>query len=152
MNRHKWFRGGITLLIAAMILAGCGTQSTGGSKDSATSTDSKVLTIANATDIESFDPHNNNNTASEAVLVNVFDYLLKNDSQQKKVPGLATSWEKVDDTTWRFHLREGVTFHNGDPFTAEDVKYTIERVAKDNTLKQNSYFKNIKEVKVVDEH
>ncbi len=154
MNRHKWFTSGITLLIAAIILAGCGAPSTGGSKDSAasTSTDSKVLTIANATDIESFDPHNNNNTASEAVLVNVFDYLLKNDSQQKKVPGLATSWEKVNDTTWRFHLREGVTFHNGDPFTAEDVKYTIERVAKDNTLKQNSYFKNIKEVKVVDEH
>ncbi|MGG1640456.1 ABC transporter substrate-binding protein [Paenibacillus sp. NRS-1782] len=154
MNRHKWFTSGITLLIAVMILAGCGAPSTGGSKDSAasTSTDGKVLTIANATDIESFDPHNNNNTASEAVLVNVFDYLLKNDSQQKKVPGLATSWEKVNDTTWRFHLREGVTFHNGDPFTAEDVKYTIERVAKDNTLKQNSYFKNIKEVKVVDEH
>lgn len=58
----------------------------------------------------------------------------------------------MNDTTWRFKLREGVTFHNGDPFTSADVKYTLERVAKDNTLKQNSYFKNIVEVKAVDEH
>lgn len=58
----------------------------------------------------------------------------------------------MNDTTWRFKLREGVTFHNGDPFTSADVKFTLERVAKDNTLKQNSYFKNIVEVKAVDEH
>lgn len=161
MRKHKWTSALLMLLIAMVVLTACGGNNGGGNaaapdaaKDNgnAPATADKILTIAGATDIESFDPHNNNNTASEAVLVNVFDYLLKNDSEQKKVPGLATSWEQVDETTWRFKLREGVTFHNGDPFTAEDVKFTIERVAKDSTLKQNSYFKNIVEVKVVDEH
>lgn len=148
----------ITLLAVALVLSACGGTSTGTDSNSASSGSegsgaaSTTLTIAAATDIESFDPHNNNNTSSEAVLVNVFDYLIKNDSEQNKVPGLAESWEQVDDTTWRFKLREGVSFHNGDPFTSTDVKYTIERVAKDETLKQNSYFKNIVEVKAVDEH
>ncbi|AIQ42497.1 ABC transporter substrate-binding protein [Paenibacillus sp. FSL R5-0912] len=161
MTKRKWTSGLLTFLVAAVVLSGCGgNNATGGNTaqsaapaagSNTAEQGSKVLTIANITDIESFDPHNNNNTVSESVLVNVFDYLLKNDSEQKKVPGLATSWEQVDDTTWRFHLREGVTFHNGDPFTAADVKYTIERVAKDSALKQNSYFKNIVEVKAVDD-
>lgn len=161
MRKHKWTSALLTLLIAMVVLTACGGGNGGGSaaapdaakgNGTAAETGGKTLTIANATDIESFDPHNNNNTSSEAVLVNVFDYLLKNDGGADKVPGLATSWEQVDDTTWRFKLREGVTFHNGDPFTGEDVKFTIERVAKDSTLKQHSYFKNIAEVKVVDEH
>ncbi|MEK4435687.1 ABC transporter substrate-binding protein [Paenibacillus sp. FSL K6-2862] len=158
MKKRQWTGMWITLLAVALVLSACGGTSTGTDSNSASSGSegsgaaSTTLTIAAATDIESFDPHNNNNTSSEAVLVNVFDYLIKNDSEQNKVPGLAESWEQVDDTTWRFKLREGVSFHNGDPFTSTDVKYTIERVAKDETLKQNSYFKNIVEVKAVDEH
>ncbi|WP_411346021.1 ABC transporter substrate-binding protein [Paenibacillus sp. WLX1005] len=154
MRTSKWFGSSVIVLIIAIVLASCSGNK--GDNDSAaqgdSATNSKVLTIGTSTDIESFDPHNNNNTASEAVLVNMYDYLLKNDKDQKKVPVLATSWEQTDDTTWRFKLREGVKFHNGDPFTAADVKYTIERVAKDSSLKQNSYFKNITEVKVVDDH
>ncbi|SEN49235.1 ABC transporter substrate-binding protein [Paenibacillus sp. OK076] len=158
MKKRQWTSMWITLLAVVLVLSACGGKSTGTDSNSASSESgsstsaSTTLTIAAATDIESFDPHNNNNTSSEAVLVNVFDYLIKNDSEQKKVPGLATSWEQVNDTTWRFKLREGVTFHNGDPFTSADVKYTLERVAKDSTLKQNSYFKNIVEVKAVDEY
>ncbi|MDN4616638.1 ABC transporter substrate-binding protein [Paenibacillus sp. PsM32] len=149
MKTKSWITSTVLLLIVAIVVAGCG-SSKGTSTDSATN--SKTLTIGNATDIESFDPHNNNNTSSEAVLVNMFDYLVKNDNEQKKVPVLATSWEQVNDTTWRFKLREGVTFHNGDPFTAADVKYTIDRVAKDSALKQNSYFKSIQQVKVIDDY
>ncbi|SDK12807.1 peptide/nickel transport system substrate-binding protein [Paenibacillus sp. OK060] len=156
MKKRQWTSMWITLLAVVLVLSACGGKSTDSNSASSESGSgaaaSTTLTIAAATDIESFDPHNNNNTSSEAVLVNVFDYLIKNDSEQKKVPGLATSWEQVNDTTWRFKLREGVTFHNGDPFTSADVKYTLERVAKDSTLKQNSYFKNIVEVKAVDEH
>lgn len=157
MKKRQWASLWLTVLALVVVLSACGGQTTSPATDSAAtdsgnSETSKTLTIATSTDIESFDPHNNNNTASEAVLVNVFDYLVKNDSEQKKVPGLAESWEQVDDTTWRFKLRQGVTFHNGDPFTSADVKFTIERVAKDSALKQNSYFKNIVEVKAVDEY
>ncbi len=153
----RWYGKGLALIIVVMlVLAGCSKEAEqkglNETQDNGEGKSKTVLTIANATDIESFDTHNNNNTMSEAVLVNVFDYLLKNDEQQQKVPVLATSWEQVNDTTWRFKLREGVKFHNGDPFTAEDVKFSLERVAKDGTLKQNTYYKHFKEVNVVDEH
>jgi len=161
-------KGLLILLAAMLILAGCsggnkggnttdpgaaGTNNSGaGTETPAAENGEKVLTIANPTDIESFDVHNNNNTFSEAVMVNVFDYLLKNDSSQTKQPSLATSWEQVNDTTWRFKLRDDVKFHNGDPFTAADVKFSLERVAKDSGLKQHTYYKDLKEVNIVDEH
>lgn len=152
------------ILLFAMVLAACsgnngsnGSANTGanadnGSSQAQTDGDNTTLVIANSADIESFDPHNNNNTYSEAVIINVFEYLVKNDADQNKVPGLATEWSMVNDTTWNFKLREGVTFHNGDPFTAADVKYSFERVAKDTTLKQNSYFKHITEVNVINDY
>lgn len=154
MNTSKWFSSSMMVLIIAIVLAGCsGSQGGSNSAVQSNSADNRnVLTIGTATDIESFDPHYNNNTASEAELVNMYDYLLKNDKDQKRVPVLATSWEQTDDNIWRFKLRKGVKFHNGDPFTAADVKYTLERVAKDSSLKQNSYFNNITEVKVVDNY
>lgn len=106
MKKRQWASLWLTVLALVVVLSACGGQTTSPATDSAatdsgSSETSKTLTIATSTDIESFDPHNNNNTASEAVLVNVFDYLVKNDSEQKKVPGLAESWEQVDDTTWR---------------------------------------------------
>lgn len=157
----RWYVQGFAAIIAVMlVVTGCGnaaetkneTQTNGGTASAPAGGDKTTLTIANATDIESFDTHNNNNTMSEAVLVNVFDYLLKNDAEQNKVPVLATSWEQVNDTTWRLKLRDDVKFHNGDPFTAADVKFSLERVAKDTALKQNTYYKHIKEVNIIDDY
>ncbi|GAA4724661.1 ABC transporter substrate-binding protein [Brevibacillus fulvus] len=149
--------------LALMLLlgvAGCGSQQsantpqTENSTSKSTQTDSgkKVLTIASGNDIVSFDIHNHNNTSTEAVHVNMFDYLVKKDKNQQLQPDLATSWKQLDDTTWEFKLREGVKFHNGDPFTAADVKYTLERVAKDQTLLEYGNYKQIKEVQVIDDH
>lgn len=90
MRKRQWTGLWITLLAMVMVLSACGGSGKGAENNTASegsgseATASSTLTIAAATDIESFDPHNNNNTASEAVLVNVFDYLVKNDSQQKK--------------------------------------------------------------------
>lgn len=137
-------------MIASLFLAGCGGSSVSSTVGSGNP--SKVLTIASGNDIVSFDIHNHNNTSTEAVHVNMFDYLLKNDKDQKKVPALATSWEKKDDKTWQFKLREGVKFHNGDPFTAADVKFTLERVANDKKLLEYGNYKQIKEVKIIDDH
>jgi len=115
-------------------------------------TGEKVLTFASGSDIVSFDIHDHNNTSTEAVHVNMFNYLVRKDKDQKIQPDLATSWEIVNDKTWRFKLREGVSFHNGDPFTAEDVKFTLERVATDQKLLEYGNYKQIKEVKIVDPH
>jgi peptide/nickel transport system substrate-binding protein len=70
------------------------------------------------------------------------------------LPALATSWEPIDDTTWRFNLREGVSFTNGEPFNAEVVKYTVERI-KDpelNSPAQPLMTGRVQEVQVVDEY
>ena len=61
----------------------------------------------------------------------VYDYLVDFPSGDltKPEPMLATSWQQTDDLTWEFELRDGVTFHDGEPFTAEDVKASLELVS-----------------------
>ena len=76
----------------------------------------------------SVDPHYSVLTSNVSLASHIYDALINRDALSKPVPGLALSWRMVDDTTWEFKLRPGVTFHNGAPFTAEDVAYTIARV------------------------
>ncbi len=85
----------------------------------------------------------------------VSDALLDRDLDTLELkPNLVTEWERLDDTTWEFTLRKGVTFHNGNPLTAEDIRYTIMDRILNPELKsrQAPGFKFIKEVKVLDKH
>ncbi|SFE61020.1 peptide/nickel transport system substrate-binding protein [Paenibacillus algorifonticola] len=134
-----------------LIATGC-SGGTSGSKEEGAQQE-KVLTIGNTIDNVTFDIHNHGNTQTESIHVNIFEYLVKKDGDdpRKKLPGLAVSWERTDDLTWRFKLKEGVKFHNGDPFTAADVKFTLERVAKDKSLVDYSSYSNIDQVNVIDE-
>lgn len=68
----------------------------------------------------------------------------------KELPMLAESWERLDDVTMRFHLRKGVKFHNGEDFTAEDVKYSFDYLKQDEKSYLNRWLVNFTEVKVVD--
>jgi peptide/nickel transport system substrate-binding protein len=63
-----------------------------------------------------------------AAVKNMFDTVVTVDDKLQLQPGLAESWRTVDDLTWEFKLRRGVTFHDGSPFTAADVKFSIERI------------------------
>jgi peptide/nickel transport system substrate-binding protein len=85
------------------------------------------IVIAQGTDAASLDPQRQNDAFSTSILSNVFDTLVYRNADLELVPGLATAWELVDDTTWRLTLRDGVTFHDGSPLTADDVKFTLER-------------------------
>ena len=87
-----------------------------------------TLNIGVASEAVSLDPYYHNETATSSVLSNIFDTLIRFDADYQLVPGLATSWKALDDTTWEVKLRKGVTFHNGDPFTADDVIYSFDRV------------------------
>ncbi len=87
----------------------------------------QVLTIALPSDPTAMDPHYHNVGPNNMLSNYVFDRLTDQDETQKVGPGLATSWQAVDDLTWEVKLRAGVTFHDGTPFTAEDVKFTVER-------------------------
>jgi peptide/nickel transport system substrate-binding protein len=75
-----------------------------------------------------WEPYNYSAQSQRRVTRQIFDHLVEanSDNLEELSPGLATSWEIVDDTTWEFELREGVKFHNGQSFTAKDVKASIE--------------------------
>lgn len=69
-------------------------------------------------------------TYSNPEMASLYDGLTAMDPETLElVPGLATSWEQIEPTVWQFKLREGVTFHNGEAFTAEDVKFSWDRMA-----------------------
>jgi peptide/nickel transport system substrate-binding protein len=87
------------------------------------------LTLALAAEPTSMDPHYQNLTINNSMATQVYDALDLQDVKQKLIPGLAQSWKPVNDTTWDFKLRSGVTFHNGAAFTAEDVVATMQRAA-----------------------
>ena len=75
----------------------------------------------------SIDPHYHNLSPNNAFARHLFDRLVHTDEKQRLTPGLATSWKPITDTTWEFKLRRGVKFHDGSPFTADDVLFTFER-------------------------
>ncbi|GFM33236.1 ABC transporter substrate-binding protein [Desulfovibrio subterraneus] len=88
----------------------------------------QTLTVGMKGEPTSLDPHFHNVQANNMQAIWLFDKLIRQDSRQRLEPGLAVSWEPVSENVWEFKLREGVTFHDGSPFTAEDVKFTIERI------------------------
>lgn len=143
----KWLVLVSTVLLTVGLLAACnGEESSEGDKEN------RTLTIAMGTDMVTFDVHNHTNTSTEAIHVNMFNYLFKRDNATGEiVPDLAESYEKKDDTTWEVKLKEGVTFHNGEALDSEDVKFSLERVAHDSTLLDHINYKAIKEVEVIDE-
>ena len=80
-----------------------------------------------ASEPTSMDPHFHNLSPNNSMLTHIFDSLVEQDEKQRLVPGLAESWQPIDSTTWEFKLRKGVRFHDGTPFTADDVLFTFER-------------------------
>ena len=79
-------------------------------------------------DVLSLDPANHRNRTSETVIRNMFDGLVTRGPDMKIVPEIAESWNWIDDKTCEFKIREGITFHNGEALTAEDVEYTFNRI------------------------
>ncbi len=88
----------------------------------------EALRIALASEPTAADPHYHNVSPNNALGKYIFDALAATNADQKAVPGLASSWQAVDDTTWVFKLRSGVKFTNGDPFDVNDVIFTFCRV------------------------
>ncbi|CCO23702.1 ABC transporter substrate-binding protein [Maridesulfovibrio hydrothermalis] len=88
----------------------------------------ETLTMGLKGEPTSLDPHFHNVSANNMMSLYIFDKLVRQDNRQKLQPGLAVSWTPVSDNVWEFKLRKGVKFHDGSPFTAEDVKFTFERI------------------------
>ena len=88
------------------------------------------LKIAVAADVTSIDPHFFNLFPNNNIAEHIFDKLVQMDADSRMIPGIATSWKALDDKTWEFKLRKGVKFHDGSELTAEDVAFSIDRVAQ----------------------
>lgn len=86
-----------------------------------------ALTIATGGSITSVDPHFFNAAPNSSLALHIFNTLVDRTHDAKLLPSLATAWRPVEPTVWEFQLREGVTWHDGRPFTAEDVAFTLTR-------------------------
>jgi peptide/nickel transport system substrate-binding protein len=111
---------------------------------------SQTLRYANQGDLKSLDPYTLNETTTHAHLAQIYEGLVARDKELKIVPALAESWETPEPTRWRFHLRKGVKFHNGDPFTADDVVFSADRVRAKGSNLQTRIAADVKVVKVDD--
>jgi peptide/nickel transport system substrate-binding protein len=97
----------------------------------AAAADAKTLRWANRGDMQTTDPHSQNEGLTNNINSLVYEFLVDRDKQLGLRPSLAESWQRVDDTTWRFKLRPNVKFHDGTPFTADDVVFSYERARSD---------------------
>lgn len=93
--------------------------------------DAKTFKWAFQGDAQSLDPYSLNETFTLGFMGNIYEGLIRRGPELDIQPGLAERWEIVEPTKWRFYLREGVKFHNGNDFTADDVLFSAERVVKD---------------------
>lgn len=116
------------------------------------------LVICTPSQVVSLDPTDYRGRDTQIVIKNIFDSLTARDPNMKVVPQLAEAWRVLNDTLWELKIRQGVKFHNGDDVTAEDVKFTLERVIKElgidgqKTSPRKSLLGPISKVEAIDDY
>ena len=126
-----------TLLIAALSLAAAAAQGV-------------TLRVSNQGDVQSMDPHSLNESLQLSFMGNVYESLVVRGKDMSVQPLLATTWSQTSPTVWRFELRKGVKFHDGSPFTADDVVFSFKRAA-DAGSDMRGYVAPVKEVRKISE-
>ncbi len=111
----------------------------------------QTLRVADQGDALSMDPHSLNETLQLSVDGNMYEGLTGRNKDLSLAPALATSWKQTSPTVWRFELRKGVQFHDGTPFTADDVVFSFQRASADGS-DMKSYTNDIKEVRKVGDY
>jgi peptide/nickel transport system substrate-binding protein len=117
-------------LVAAVLAAACGIA--------ALPAEAVTLRWAGRGDMQTTDPHSQNEGLTNNINSLIYEFLVDRDKELGIRPALAESWTQVNPTTWRFKLRPGVKFHDGTPFTADDVVFSFER-AKADTSQLKAY-------------
>jgi peptide/nickel transport system substrate-binding protein len=142
MCSNNWLRGAL--------LAACGTLSMAAPASAQKSADTLRITWRQA--IPDVNPYYNSLRSGMVLAFQAFDCLVYRDPESMEMkPALATSWKQVDDTTIDFTLRQGVTFQNGDPFTADDVVYTINTVIADKRVAIPAYYTSFAGAEKIDD-
>lgn len=154
----------LTLILAlvlalSIVLTACGgkeeelgKQETPGEKTEQPAVE-QVLKYGTDSEPAGLDPHTISAAASITIFRHIYDSLVDVDEDMNFIPRLAESWEQPDDITYIFKLREGVKFHNGREMTAEDVKYSFERVLDPETAAiGKSYYDSIETIEILNDY
>jgi len=151
----------ICIMLTALMcisLTACGGSGTSGSTGNSSGSSESgtihrdTLTVAIQREPKSLIPYESNDTGTDYTTSQVYETLIKYDDDLNMIPGLAESWEQVDDTHYRFHLRENVKFHNGDDFTADDVLYTFQQIVNSKAAASTMGPIDIENCKIEDNH
>src|SRR5947207_10292915 len=134
-----------TIRLLAIILALFATTAT------AWGAGERDVTVAQGIDAEFLDVQMTNNIVTLIINTSIYDTLLTRDKQLQLVPNLALSYKLVTEKVWEVKLRQGVKFHNGEPFDAGAVKFSFERINRpDFKSPQKGWFSPIDHVEIVD--
>jgi peptide/nickel transport system substrate-binding protein len=135
------------LLTALSLAAGCLISGAGLTP----AAQAQTLTIGLPAGPQSMDPHYSNSGPHAEAAKHIFDTLVWSGNELQPEPRLAVSWKPLNDTTWEFKLRQGVKFHDGSDFTAEDVKFSIERIPNvSGPTPTTAMIRRVKEVQIID--
>src|SRR5881296_2393631 len=114
-------------------------------------TQKRELVVAQGGDIANLDPHLSTSSNDIRISFNLFDNLTSRRPDGKLAPGLAMEWKLQGQTTWVFKVRQGVKWHNGDPFSSADAKFSIERTYDPNTkMRVNTVFTTVDRIEAPD--
>ena len=111
----------------------------------------QTLRWAAQNDILTMDPHSQNHATTNAILMHAYEGLTRYSAKYEIEPALATKWTFISPTQVRFELRKGVKFHDGSPFTADDVLFSFGRIKQPQGTMQ-IYVTGISDVKKIDSH
>ncbi|HEV8309114.1 MAG TPA: ABC transporter substrate-binding protein [Methylomirabilota bacterium] len=137
LSRRQFLVGGGVLLGAAATGLPTMAQAQGRRGEIIAGVSERALTL---------DPANHYSISATSVLRHIYDPLVDVTNDSKFVPALAESWRVVNNTTWRFTLRKGVSFHDGSPFNADSVVYSLKRVRDNSKLIKSFVYQDIETV------
>jgi peptide/nickel transport system substrate-binding protein len=131
----------VRISLSAMAVLGALTASTAGAA---------TFRWANDGDVNAMDPATRQETVQLSFLSNIYEPLVRRNRDLGLDPALATSWEQTSPTVWRFHLRSGVKWQDGSPFTADDVVFSLKRIQAPNSS-MRAPLSPVKEVRKIDD-
>jgi peptide/nickel transport system substrate-binding protein len=141
----------VFLILFLSSLSGCLDQADI-TPDSSLTRDSLTIGFTTCPEINFFPWIDSYDTITMMINMNIFNSLIEFDQIFRTKPKLATSWNNPNNLTWRFYLRKNVVFHNGYPFTAEDVKFTIDLIKNNESHVLRELLLSVKEVKIINNY